>query len=93
MVSENGGHFTNDLFEETEKYIREIQKQKLREIVQHLKQKKKLDIITEYVIIYLSLIEESRQEALNVVFDDVYFIKLVTRATYKLIKQRFCGIQ
>ncbi|XP_016323948.1 GTPase IMAP family member 8-like [Sinocyclocheilus anshuiensis] len=72
MVSENGGHFTNDLFEGTEKCIREIQKQKMREKVEQLKQKQKQGILTEWQTIYWSLAEESRQEALHVMLGDVY---------------------
>ncbi len=72
MVSENGGHFTNDLFEGTEKCIREIQKQKLHEKVKQLKQKQKQGFLTEWQTIYWSLAEESRQEALHVMLGDVY---------------------
>ncbi|XP_016398298.1 protein AIG1 [Sinocyclocheilus rhinocerous] len=69
MVSENGGHFTNDLFEGTEKCIREIQKQKLREKLEQLKQKQ--GILTEWQTIYWSLAEESRQEALHFMLGEV----------------------
>ncbi|XP_073691648.1 GTPase IMAP family member 8-like [Garra rufa] len=72
MISENGGHFTNDLFEGTEKCIQEIQKQKLREKVEQLKLKQKGGILIEWQTIYWSLAEESRQEALHDIFSDVY---------------------
>ncbi|KAL1279118.1 hypothetical protein QQF64_025791 [Cirrhinus molitorella] len=65
MVSENGGHFTNDLFEGTEKCIQEIQRQKLREKLEQ-------GILTEWQTIYWNLAEETRQEALDVMFSDVY---------------------
>ncbi|XP_059424364.1 uncharacterized protein LOC132158722 isoform X2 [Carassius carassius] len=84
MVSENGGHFTNDLFEGTEKCIREIQKQKLREKVEQLKQKQKGGIITEWQIMYWSLAEESRQEALHVMFSEVY-IAAIARLMGKVV--------
>jgi len=41
MVAENGGHFTSDVFDETEKHIQEIQKQKLYEKVNKFKQQHK----------------------------------------------------
>ncbi|KAK7175566.1 hypothetical protein R3I93_002477 [Phoxinus phoxinus] len=72
MVEENRGHFTNDVFEGTEKCIQEIQKQKLREKVEQLKLKQKGGILTEWQKIYWSLAEESRQEAERVLFDDIY---------------------
>ncbi|XP_026095546.1 GTPase IMAP family member 8-like isoform X2 [Carassius auratus] len=72
MVNENGGHFTNDLFDGTEKYIREIQKQKLREKVEHFKRKQKGGILTEWQTMYWSLAEQSRQEALHVMVGEVY---------------------
>ncbi|KAK2917024.1 hypothetical protein Q8A67_001398 [Cirrhinus molitorella] len=65
MVSENGGHFTDDLFEGTEKCIQEIQRQKLREKLEQ-------GILTEWQTIYWNLAEETRQEALDVMFSDVY---------------------
>uniref|UniRef100_A0A8C2C2H6 AIG1-type G domain-containing protein n=1 Tax=Cyprinus carpio TaxID=7962 RepID=A0A8C2C2H6_CYPCA len=84
MVSENGGHFTNDLFEGTEKCIREIQKQKLREKVEQLKQKEKGGILTEWQTMYWSLAEESRQEALHVMFSDAY-IAAIARLMGKVV--------
>lgn len=39
MVAENGSHFTNEMFEEAEKYIQEIQKQNLHEMVKQFKEK------------------------------------------------------
>ncbi|XP_067233883.1 GTPase IMAP family member 8-like [Chanodichthys erythropterus] len=57
MVEENGGtHFTNDMFEETEKHIQEIQKKKLADKVKEQKQ-------SEWQKIFWHLVEESRQEA------------------------------
>uniref|UniRef100_A0A8C1RIA3 AIG1-type G domain-containing protein n=1 Tax=Cyprinus carpio TaxID=7962 RepID=A0A8C1RIA3_CYPCA len=84
MVSENGGHFTNDLFEGTEKCIQEIQKQKLREKVEQLKQKEKGGILTEWQTMYWSLAEESRQEALHVLSRDVY-IAAIARLMGKVV--------
>ncbi|XP_077058549.1 GTPase IMAP family member 8 [Siphateles boraxobius] len=72
MVTENGGHFTNDVFEGTEKRIQEIQKQKLDEKVKQHKQEHKRGILTEWQKIYWSLVEESRQEAERVMFAEVY---------------------
>ncbi|XP_048012248.1 GTPase IMAP family member 8-like [Megalobrama amblycephala] len=62
MVAENGGHFTNDLFEGTEKCLQEIQKQKLCEKVKQLKRQKG-GIFTEWQKIFWGLVEESRQES------------------------------
>ncbi|KAK9978931.1 hypothetical protein ABG768_020667 [Culter alburnus] len=64
MVEENGGtHFTNDMFEETEKHIQEIQKQKLDEKVKQFKQEHEVATQTKWEKIYWRLVEESRQEA------------------------------
>ncbi len=64
MVTENGGtHFTNDMFEETEKDIQEIQKQKLDEKVKRFKQENKEVTQSEWQKIYWSLVEESKHEA------------------------------
>ncbi|XP_050962855.1 uncharacterized protein LOC127163599 [Labeo rohita] len=72
MLKENGGtHFTNDVFEGTEKCIQEIQKQKLNEKVKQYKQKNNGGILTKWQKIYWSLIEESRLEAEQSVFADV----------------------
>ncbi|XP_026105144.1 GTPase IMAP family member 4-like [Carassius auratus] len=84
MVNENGGHFTNDLFEGTEKCIREIQKQKLREKVEQLKQKKKGGFLTEWQSMYWTLAEESREEALRVMFSDKY-IAAIARLMMKVV--------
>ncbi|XP_051745225.1 GTPase IMAP family member 8-like [Ctenopharyngodon idella] len=64
MVAENkGSHFTNDMFDEAEKYIQEIQKAKLDEkINQHKREHKRLTQ-TEWQKIYWRLVEESRREA------------------------------
>ncbi|XP_056309040.1 GTPase IMAP family member 8-like [Danio aesculapii] len=64
MVEENeGAHFTNDMFNETEKHIQEIQKQKLQEKVKQFKQKRKKVTQTEWQKIYWRLVEDSRHEA------------------------------
>ncbi len=64
MVTENGGtHFTNDMFEETEKNIQEIQKQKLDEKVEQFKQENKQVTQSEWQKIYWRLVEESKHEA------------------------------
>ncbi len=64
MVTENGGtHFTNDMFEETEKDIQEIQKQKLDEKVEQFKQETKQVNQSEWQKIYWRLVEESKHEA------------------------------
>ncbi len=65
MVEENGGHFTNDMFEEAEKYIQGIQKQKLDEKVKRFKEKNKMVSQSEWQKIYCRLVEESRREALR----------------------------
>ncbi len=63
-MTENGGtHFTNDMFEETEKNIQEIQKQKLDEKVERFKQEKKQVTQSEWQKIYWRLVEESKHEA------------------------------
>ncbi|KAL1246667.1 hypothetical protein QQF64_034402 [Cirrhinus molitorella] len=71
MVTENGGtHFTNDMFERTEKHIQEIQKQKLDEKV---KQHKWLNE-TEWNKMYWTLVDKSRWEAeqsLSVFFNTI----------------------
>ncbi|XDV11050.1 hypothetical protein PO909_000097 [Leuciscus waleckii] len=61
--NESSSYPQYDLFEGTEKCIREIQKQKLREKLEQLKQKQKGGISTEWQEIYWSLAEQSRQEA------------------------------
>ncbi|XP_073799874.1 GTPase IMAP family member 7-like isoform X2 [Danio rerio] len=64
MVEENeGAHFTNDMFNETEKHIQQIQKQKLQEKVKQFKQKRKKVTQTEWQKIYWRLVEDSRHEA------------------------------
>ncbi|XP_050958051.1 GTPase IMAP family member 8-like [Labeo rohita] len=61
MVAANGGHFTNEMFEGTEKCIQEIQKQKLKEKLEQVKQKGGLS--TDWQKIYWHLVKDSRQEA------------------------------
>ncbi|XP_056308978.1 GTPase IMAP family member 8-like [Danio aesculapii] len=64
MVEENGGaHFSSDMFNETEKHIQEIQKQKLEEKVKQFKQEHTEVTQTEWQKIYWRLVEESQQEA------------------------------
>lgn len=64
MMEENGGtHFTSDMFDETEKCIQKIQKQKLDDKVKQYKQQNKRLTKTEWRKIYWHLVEESRQEA------------------------------
>uniref|UniRef100_A0A8C2GYX8 AIG1-type G domain-containing protein n=1 Tax=Cyprinus carpio TaxID=7962 RepID=A0A8C2GYX8_CYPCA len=64
MVEENRGtHFTNDMFEGTEKCIQNIQKHKLFEKLKQFKQKHKRVTQSEWQKIYWRLVEESRQEA------------------------------
>ncbi|KAL1279265.1 hypothetical protein QQF64_025938, partial [Cirrhinus molitorella] len=71
MVTENGGtHFTNDMFERTEKRIQKIQEQKLDEKV---KQHKWLNE-TEWNKMYWTLVDKSRWEAeqsLSVFFNTI----------------------
>ncbi|XP_043086589.1 GTPase IMAP family member 8-like isoform X2 [Puntigrus tetrazona] len=59
MVAENG-HFSNEMFEEAEKCIQEIQKQKLEKKVKRFTQESGR---TEWQKIYWRLAEESRLEA------------------------------
>ncbi|XP_067310178.1 uncharacterized protein [Pseudorasbora parva] len=84
MVEENGGHFTNEMFEGTEKHIQEIQKQKLHEKVEQLKQRKKGSILSEWQEMYWRLAEESRQEAELVMFSDRY-IAFITSLMGKVV--------
>ncbi|XP_067218822.1 GTPase IMAP family member 7-like [Chanodichthys erythropterus] len=65
MVEENGGHFTNEMFAETEIHIREIQKLKLNEKVKQYELQLKRVTQSEWQKIYRRLEEESRREALN----------------------------
>ncbi|XP_059415115.1 GTPase IMAP family member 4-like [Carassius carassius] len=62
MVAENG-HFSNEMFEEAEKGIQEIQKEKLDEKEKQFKQKHKRVPQTEWQKIYWRLAKESRREA------------------------------
>jgi len=64
MVAENGGHFTSDVFDETEKHIQEIQKQKLYEKVNQFKQQHKPVTQSEWQKISWSLVEESLNGAI-----------------------------
>ncbi|XP_048039291.1 LOW QUALITY PROTEIN: immune-associated nucleotide-binding protein 9-like [Megalobrama amblycephala] len=64
MMEENRGtHFTSDMFEGAEKFIQDIQRQKLNEKVKQYKREHKQLNKTEWKKIYLSLVEESRREA------------------------------
>ncbi len=73
MVTENGGtHFTSDMFEETEKDIQEIQKQKLDEKVEQFKQENKQVTQSEWQKIYWRLVEESKHEAQLSFLERVY---------------------
>ncbi|XP_067236399.1 GTPase IMAP family member 4-like isoform X2 [Chanodichthys erythropterus] len=82
MVEENGGtHFTNDVFDETEKHIQEIQKQKLDEKVKQYKQEHEGVTQTEWQKIYWRLVEESRQEA-EQSFTDKLINALIDGYTY-----------
>ncbi|KAI7792238.1 GTPase IMAP family member 8-like [Triplophysa rosa] len=77
MVAENGGmHFSNDMFEETEKCVREILEQKLDEKVKSYKEKNKGVVQTEWQQIYWRLADESREEAKTVMIGDVYITAL-----------------
>uniref|UniRef100_A0A8C1RN00 AIG1-type G domain-containing protein n=1 Tax=Cyprinus carpio TaxID=7962 RepID=A0A8C1RN00_CYPCA len=62
MMAENG-HFSNEMFEEAEKCIQDIQKQKLDEKEKQFKQKHKRVPQTEWQKIYWHLAKESRREA------------------------------
>ncbi|XP_056604347.1 GTPase IMAP family member 4-like isoform X2 [Triplophysa dalaica] len=84
MVAENGGmHFSNDMFEETEKFIQEIQKQKFNEKVKSQKEKNKDVVQTEWQKIYWRLAEESREEALRVTFGEFYLAHFCLPRTSK----------
>ncbi|RXN12719.1 GTPase IMAP family member 8-like protein [Labeo rohita] len=64
MVAENGRtHFTNDMFEETEKHIQKIQKQNLDKKIKQYKQQHKQLNETDWQEICWSLFEESQREA------------------------------
>nr|NP_001373363.1 GTPase IMAP family member-like protein [Danio rerio] len=64
MVEENeGAHFSSEIFEEIQKRIEEIQKQKLQEKVKQFKQEGKKVTQTEWQKIYWSLVQESKHEA------------------------------
>jgi len=63
MEENEGGHFTSDMFDETEKCIQKIQKQKLDEkLKQHKQQHKRLSK-TEWKKLYWDLVDQSRREA------------------------------
>ncbi|XP_051569403.1 uncharacterized protein LOC127449850 [Myxocyprinus asiaticus] len=75
MMAENGGtHFTNEMFEGTEKSIQEIQKQKLEEKVKQYKQEHKVVDPTVWQKMHCSLAEESRHEALGLIFINISII-------------------
>ncbi|XP_001920359.4 GTPase IMAP family member 8 [Danio rerio] len=64
MVEENGGeHFSSEMFEEIQKRIEEIQKQKLKEKVKQFKKKHTEVTRTEWQKIYWRLVQESKHEA------------------------------
>ncbi len=71
-MEENGGHFTNDMFEEAEKYIQEIQKQELDEKVKQYKEKNKQVSQSEWQKMYWRLVEDSRREALRGAITHLY---------------------
>ncbi|CAM4308365.1 unnamed protein product [Leuciscus chuanchicus] len=72
MVEENGGtHFTNDMFDETEKHIQEIQRRNLREKVQQYKQEHKIANPTEWKKIYCRLADECRRDALKFIVAEI----------------------
>ncbi|XP_016376731.1 GTPase IMAP family member 7-like, partial [Sinocyclocheilus rhinocerous] len=75
MMAENG-HFSNEMFEEAEKCIQEIQKQKLNEKEKQFKQKHKRVSQTEWQKIYWRLAEESRREAKKS-FSDSFMAELL----------------
>ncbi|XP_073673486.1 GTPase IMAP family member 8-like [Garra rufa] len=71
MVAENGGHFTNEMFDEAERHIKEIQKQHLDEKVKRYKQEFKMVDQTEWQKIFWRLAEESRREAEQSLISDM----------------------
>ncbi|KAG1928646.1 immune-associated nucleotide-binding protein 9-like [Pimephales promelas] len=76
MVAENGGHFRNDMFDETEKCIKEIQKNNIFEKVKKFKQKRKQVNQTDWQNIFWRLADESRQEAKQC-FSDTFMAELL----------------
>lgn len=86
MVAENGGmHFNNEMFEETEKCVQEIQKQKLDEKVKSYKEKNKDVVQTEWQKIYWRLAEESRKETKAVMIHDFMIHDLYITAVAKML--------
>ncbi|XP_050960602.1 GTPase IMAP family member 8 isoform X1 [Labeo rohita] len=75
MMAENG-HFSNKMFEEAEKCIQEIQKQKLNEKEKRFKQKHKRVKQSEWQKMYWRLAEESRREAKKT-FSDSFMAELL----------------
>ncbi|CAM4307627.1 unnamed protein product [Leuciscus chuanchicus] len=72
MVKENGGtHFTNDMFDETEKHIQESQRRNLREKVQQYKQEYKIANPTEWKKVYCRLADECRRDTLKFIVAEI----------------------
>uniref|UniRef100_A0A8C1E556 AIG1-type G domain-containing protein n=1 Tax=Cyprinus carpio carpio TaxID=630221 RepID=A0A8C1E556_CYPCA len=82
MVAENGRHFTNDMFSETEKHIQEIQKQKWDEKEKQHKQVPQ----TEWENIYCRL-AECRRDALEFIVAEICTYKVLLNSGRK-IKRR-----
>lgn len=98
MVEENGKtHFTNKMFEQTEKYICRIQKQKFEEKMMLYKQMFKVRDVEDRALIHRRLLKEARIEALNsLILMPFTFYIMVSKFIFDKIKQQareMCGIQ
>ncbi|KAK9978892.1 hypothetical protein ABG768_020630 [Culter alburnus] len=62
MMKENQGHFTNEMFEKTDKCIQEIKRQILHDKIEQFKREKG-GVFSEWQKTYWRFVEESRQEA------------------------------
>ncbi|XP_039535113.1 GTPase IMAP family member 8-like [Pimephales promelas] len=75
MVEENGGtHFTNDMFEETEKHIQETQRKNMHEKLTQYKQEHKMASPTELEKICSGLADECRSDALKFIVAEICVI-------------------
>ncbi|XP_050957896.1 GTPase IMAP family member 8-like [Labeo rohita] len=92
MMEENGGtHFTNDMFDETEKCIQEILKQNLDKKLKLLQQQNKRFTKAEWKKIYWRLVEESQTEA-EQLFSDKNLHLLEGASTTKEAEHKATGV-
>ncbi|XP_036409349.1 immune-associated nucleotide-binding protein 9-like [Megalops cyprinoides] len=71
MVSENGGTcYTSEMFQEVEEAVNKIQEEKIKEKVEQLGEEYKRANKTEWQRIYWKLVEESRNDAVEILFSE-----------------------